>query len=337
MATFRDCLEDMPAADIGTFPTPLEHMPRLGREIGHPGLYVKRDDITGLSLGGNKTRSLRFLLGQALSLGKDTVITAGGLQSNLCSLTAAACSKLGLECILIHNDEPPAHLQGNMLLNRIFGAREIFVGRVSEEVRAEEMENEARNLERLGKRPHLIHNGASTPMGALGYVEAAFELHEQCNGLGIDLKHVFIVGAMGGTASGFAYGTGLLGAPFHVYVVSVEYPKAELMRRMQAILSGLHEILPPLDGAFTEALLQKLVTIDDSHLGEGYARPTPASRAALTMAARLEGLLIEDVYTSKTLAGMIGSVRSGAIPPHEAACFIHTGGAGSLFAQDILG
>lgn len=333
-------------ANLGHFPTPLQLLPRLGEttgsaghtgcagytghtgSAGHTRLYIKRDDLTGLGMGGNKTRSLRFLLGDAISKGADTIITAGGLQSNLCSLTAAGCAKLGLRCILIHNDHDPAVLQGNMLLNSLSGAESHFIGKTDEDTRALAMEKLAEELRQEGSHPYIIHNGASTPLGAMGYAAAALELYKQSQEAGVELRHIGMVGAMGGTASGFVFGTALLGAPFHVHVISVEYPKAHLRSILDGLVQGIAELLScPVPN------IEDVMTIYDEYLGEGYAAPTQASRQALLDLARYEGLFAENVYTSKTLAGLLDLIRTGRIPSDERACFVHTGGLGSLFAQ----
>ncbi|MGE5578891.1 MAG: 1-aminocyclopropane-1-carboxylate deaminase/D-cysteine desulfhydrase [Bacillota bacterium] len=324
-----------PRLALGSFPTPLQHLPRLGAALGHDALYVKRDDLSGLSLGGNKTRSLEYLLGDALRQGADTIVTAGGLQSNLCSLTAAACAKAGLRCVLVHNDDRPRLLDGNMLLNHLFGAVSVFIGRKSEEERAVEVERQAAALRTVGARPYVIHNGASVPMGALGYANAALELHQQSMEMGLVLCHVAIVGAMGGTASGFLFGASLLKEPFHVHVLSVEYPREELRRRMSGLLSGITDLtgLRPRHNPWDVA------TIHDEYLGGGYGIPTEESLEALRLLPETEGIFLENVYTAKTVAGFMGLVRRGIIPRDEAGCFIHTGGMAALFAQryDSLG
>lgn len=318
-----------PRLSLGSFPTPLQHLPRLGAVLNHHALYIKRDDLSGLSLDGNKTRSLEYLLGDALRQGADTVVTAGGLQSNLCSLTAAACAKAGLRCVLVHNDDRPAVLEGNMLLNHLFGAVSVFIGKKSEEERAVDVDRQAAALRSGGARPYVIHNGASVPMGALGYVSAALELQQQSLDTGCALRHVAIVGAMGGTASGFVFGASLLEEPFHVHVVSVEYSKAELRRRMSDLLSGIAELtgLRPRHDPWDVA------TIHDEYLGGGYGVPTDESREALRLLPETEGIFLENVYTAKTAAGFIGLVRKGVISKDEDACFIHTGGMAALFAQ----
>ena len=316
-------LARFPKFRLGFFPTPLQEMAALGRKMGHGKLYVKRDDLTGLSLGGNKTRSLQYLIGDALYKSADTVITSGGLQSNLCSLTAAACAKAGLRCILVHNDDPPSDLRGNMLLSHMFGARTVYLGKVSEEARSQAVEEIADGLSRLGNRPYVIRNGASTPLGALGYVDAAFELHRQDP----SLRHVAIVGAMGGTASGFVFGACLLSGPFRVHVISVEYPAGELRRRMNALIEGLKD----LTGLHLPTSPENIMTIYDEYLGEGYGIPTPESLSLSRDLPSLEGIFLDSVYNAKTFAGSLDLIRRGVIPTEEPACFIHTGGMATLF------
>jgi D-cysteine desulfhydrase len=330
----RAALRRRPKVPLGHFPTPLTRLGNIERYLGRDHLYLKRDDLAGVSLGGNKVRGLEYLLGEALSRGAGVVITGGGLQSNLCSLTAAACAKAGLRCILAHNDVRPESgaIAGNMLLNRIFDAEEIFLGPVSEEERAAAMEEIAADLRSQGSVPYVIHNGASTPVGVLGYVEAALELLAQSEAMESRVKHVAIVGAMGGTAAGFVFGVAVLGAPFHIHVISVEYPEAELRRRLADLTAGIEDALglrPPVSPA-------EVMTIHDGYLGEGYGVPTQESREAARLLAVQEGIILENVYTSKTVAGFLDLVAHGAAGlDGPAACF-HTGGMGALFAQDLF-
>jgi 1-aminocyclopropane-1-carboxylate deaminase/D-cysteine desulfhydrase/L-cysteate sulfo-lyase len=330
----------MPRVALGLFPTPLHLLPNLGRRAGHAALYTKRDDLTGLGMGGNKVRSLEYLLGRATCVeGADTVITAGGLQSNLCRLTAAAAARLGLRCILVHNDWRPGFYQGNMLLNHLCRAEQVFAGPMDEDRRAQVTEEVAAREAAAGRRPFIVRNGASTALGSLGYVQAALELSTQSSDLGAGVRHVAMVGAMGGTAAGFVLGAALLGRPFHVHVISVEYPERVLrglihglaggalnLLREQAAQTGEADGLDPSD-------LDEAMTIHERYLGPGYAVPTPESRRALEDAASMEGLFLESVYTSKTLAGCLDLIVRGDIPRGEPCCFWHTGGTAALFAQ----
>ncbi|HHT85070.1 MAG: D-cysteine desulfhydrase family protein [Bacillota bacterium] len=331
----RGYLDNFPRVNLGIWPTPLQRMGRIGQQLNHHNLFIKRDDLTGLGQGGNKTRSLEFLLGDARKRGADVILTAGGLQSNLCSLTAAACCKLGIECLLVHNDDKPDNPEGNMILNRILGAKSVFVGKVDEQQRTCEMEKIARELQAGGRKPYIIYNGASTPMGALGYVSAAFELFNQIQSQELDIRHVAIVGAMGGTASGLVLGTALLGHPYHVHVISVEYPKPVLHRLMDQLIEGASRIIQEVEGLEPITSPEDVMTIYDDYLGEGYAIPTQLSRRTLYEFARTEGILLEHVYTSKCVGGFLDLIQKGIIPPDEGACYIHTGGLASIFTSTI--
>jgi 1-aminocyclopropane-1-carboxylate deaminase/D-cysteine desulfhydrase-like pyridoxal-dependent ACC family enzyme len=313
----------------------VHRLPRLGAACGTESLYIKRDDLTTLGLGGNKVRSLEYLLGDALAQHADTIIAAGGLQSNLCRLTAAAAAKLGLRCILVHNAQQPDFLQGNMLLNHLTGAQAHFLGPVDEPERESVCDEIASEVRASGRRPYVVRNGASVPWGALGYVNAALELFRQNDLCGLGIRQTVIVGAMGGTASGLVLGLALLGAPMRATVVSVEYPAPELRSRIEALTEGALALLRGTLGAGEDDLnpvpLDEVMTINDDYLGDGYARETAASRAALLAAARLEGIFIEPVYTSKTLAGCMDLLCRGELDPDLPTCYWHTGGAAALF------
>ncbi len=318
-----------PRVRLGNFPTPLEHLPRYGAQVNHDQLYVKRDDVISLGMGGNKVRNLEFWLGDAISQGADVILVAGGLQSNQCRLTAAAAVKVGLECILLLNGSKPDFYQGNMLLNHLMGVKSVFLGPADEEARGKATRELADQLRREGRKPYII--GEPT-LGTLGYANAAFELHGQADLMGIDLKHVVIVGAMAATATGFLYGTAVLGHPFHVHVVSVEYPKDHLTGLLRDIWAGVERRV----GLTPVVNLETVATVYDEYLGAGYAEPTEGSLAAVYNLAQTEGIFLENVYTSKTAWATQDLIRSGAIPRDEAVCFFHTGGGPSLFAQAHL-
>lgn len=317
---------NFPRVHLGTFPTPLEHMPRYGGLWGHKEMYIKRDDHISLGLGGNKVRHLEFWLGEALEQNADVIIAAGLLQSNLCRLTAAAAAKMGLECILVHNEEEPHRLQGNMLLNHVTGATSIFLGQVDEEARGAQVQDLERRLRAQGRNPYSIGHQA---LGALGYAVAALELHKQGEERDLNLKHVVIVGAMGATASGLIYGTALLGKPFHIHVISVEYSKEYVTDLMKDVFKSIIGIT----GREVPVPFDEVMTVYDAYLGEGYAIPTPESLKAIYDLAGTEGIFLETVYTSKTLWGMGDLIARGIIPEDEAAVFFHTGGIPTLFAD----
>ena len=315
-----------PRYDLVKTPTPLQCLSGFERKLGRPCLYMKRDDLMEIGLGGNKLRSLEFWLGAALRERADIVLVAGGATSNLCRLTAAAATMAGLDCVIIHNAEDSPANRERSFLNRLFGAETRFIGPVGEDERGAATTAAAEELNRQGRTPYIVGDAV---LGALGYVLAAFELHEQSQREAAPLRHVFLAGSMGPTEAGFIFGNAMLGHPFQVHLVSVEYEQAELEARIRRIYDGIAERTGLAVGGLDEAPLHYHM----AHLGGGWGVPTPESEAAILAFARTEGILVEHVYTAKTCAGFLDFVASNAIPQSEPACILHTGGTASLFAQ----
>ena len=320
-------IERINPVSLGTFPTPLHPIPRYGRSIGHDELYIKRDDMSGFGLGGNKVRALEFMLAD---LGDATsIIVGGGLQSNLCSIAAMAAASRDLDCLIVHNSDHPGRLEGNMLLNAMAGSREVFLGPVDEKTRSVAMEDLAVELRHRGERPYVFDEEVVAHRSALGYVVACLEFVEQCDRCGLDIEHLAIPGAMAGTASGLVAGAAILGVDFHVHVINVEYPGDTLAELVGSYTSWVFDTL----GMDPIHPVSRVMTVHHHSLGEGYSRPTEESLRAQVDLARTQGILTELVYTSKTLAGLARLIRDRAVAPGEGACFWHTGGIGALFAQ----
>ena len=325
MSNLQSILRE-PRYDLVKMPTPLQRLSGFERKLGRSGLYAKRDDLMEIGLGGNKLRSLEFWLGAALQQRADIVLVAGGATSNLCRLTAAAASMTGLDCLIIHNAaDSPANREGSFL-NRLFGAQTRFIGPVGEDERGAATKAAAAELTRQGRVPYIVGDAV---LGALGYVLAAFELHEQSQRESVPLRHVFLAGSMGPTEAGFIFGNAMLGHPFQVHLVSVEYEQAELEARLRRIYDGIAQRTGLSVGGLDRAPLHCHM----DHLGGGWGVPTPESEAAIVAFARTEGILVEHVYTAKTCAGFLDLVASGGIPADEPACILHTGGTASLFSQ----
>ncbi len=305
-------------------PTPLERLGRIGAELGHPALWVKRDDAMPLGLGGNKLRSLEFWVGEALRQGADTLVVAGQAVSNQCRLTAAAAARAGLGCVILHNSDPPSRIEGNLLLSHLYGAEIAFLGPVGEAERAVAARARVAELERQGRRPYLVGDPV---LGAIGYVAAARELLGQAAGMGVRLAHVVVPGSMGPTEAGLIHGLVAGGFAGRVHVISVEYPRAESKRRVDEVLAGLAERLgPPGVAPATVA------SFDNSFLAPGYGIAGPAATEAMRRFARTEALLLEPTYTAKPFAALLALVATGVIGDSEPACILHTGGVPSLFA-----
>jgi len=314
-------------------PTPLEPLSRLSAHLGGPTILAKRDDCTGLALGGNKTRKLEFILGEAIAAGADTLVTAGGVQSNHCRQTAAAAARHGLKCELVlsrnvASNHPEYDRTGNVLLDRIFGAGLNFVPRDIDW--ATELEKVAEAVRRRGGKPFVIPIGGSTPTGALGYVGCAQEILQQAATMGIVVDAVAHCSGSGGTQSGLL--VGLRGSGIPVIGISCAGSKQEIGALVLDLANRAAAKLghPP---DFTAGQVE----VVDDYVGAGYGVPTPGMIEAVDLCARLEGLLIDPVYTGKAMSGLIGLVRSGRFKPTETVVFVHTGGVPALFAyEDIL-
>jgi len=320
-------LSRFPRLSLALLPTPIEPLSRLSAHLGGPRLYAKRDDLTGLGLGGNKLRKLEFLLGEAQALGADTVLTVGALQSNHARQTAAACARLGLGCELIlrrgsHDTEAYLH-NGNMLLDRLFGAR-IHVIELLES-REDRMAARAEVLRGEGRRPYCIPVGGSCGLGNLGYVACAGEILAQAADAKMKFEAVVVATGSGGTQGGLVAGMQRLdGAPVIGVAVEGDRREQETLAARQATESlGLL--------GRVDIDLNRQVNVMDDFIGPGYARPTDAMREALSLAARFEGLVLDPVYTGKAFAGFLSLARSGRFDKKQSLLFVHTGGTPGLF------
>jgi len=321
-------LEQLPRVKIAALPTALEAAPRLGQEIGVQ-LFVKRDDNTGLALGGNKARKLEYLVGEALQLGADTLITTGMPQSNHCRMTAAAAAKVGFDCHLVLNSEALSVRQGNLLLNELLGAQVHFVGCEDAHLAAARMQELSAELVSIGRKPYIVPLGGSSPVGAAAYISAIEELMAQMPASGFD----YIVHASGsaGTQAGLLAGVKHFGLSTKVIGISVSRPRSRLSREVLELSRAtlLHA------GSAAQVEAAEVVVYDD-YVGRGYGLPTEASTAAVQLFARREGIVLDPVYTAKAAAGLIDLVRRKEISAGSRVLFWHTGGMPALFADVAL-
>ncbi len=309
---------------IAHVPTPLEEMKRLSHELGGPRLFIKRDDQTGLATGGNKARKLEYLIAEALEEGADTVITVGAAQSNHARQTAAAAAMYGLRSIVVLRGYRPDHWNGNLLLDDLLGAHV----RWAEETPLHEMMIEvAVEEETAGHDPYLIPLGGSTPVGALGYVDAMEELMGQLEERHLKLKAVVFASSSGGTQAGLMVGAKALGFGGQVTGISVAQTEMNLRATLEELAPQTAELLH-LHLSFDEA---DYVVYDD-YLGGGYGVMGDPEREAIRLVARTEGILLDPVYTGRAMAGLLGLIRRGAFGPGETIIFWHTGGTPALFA-----
>jgi len=315
-----------PRVRLISAPTPLEKLQRLGAAWGHPNIYIKRDDLIPLGLGGNKVRSSEFWFGEAQALGADLILVAGLPASNQCRLAAAVSARLGLECHILHNAVGPNDFQGNQLLNHMMGVTQVFLGAVDEFIRADMVQEYAQKQAAQGRKPYIIGDPV---VGALGYVNAALELHAQAEIAAFDLNHLFLAGSMGPTEAGLLWGSALLGNSFTVHTPSVEYPAPHLSSLIEGICEGISHKL-----GFTPAVapISRLIA-SDSSLGAGYDKVTDEALAAVRDLAAYEGLFAETTYNAKVLASLKSSLARGEIDTDQGICIILTGGTPALFAQ----
>ncbi|MGI6345294.1 MAG: D-cysteine desulfhydrase family protein [Bacillota bacterium] len=324
-------LARFPRIGLAALPTPLQPAPRFSAALGGKvNIWLKRDDNTGLAIGGNKARKLEFLFADALNQGCDTVITTGGPQSNHCRMTAAAAARLGLSCHLVLTSRPFDLRQGNLLLDELLGAELHFCPPSEGRDISREMSNLAEELRQAGRHPYLIPLGGSNPLGALGYVAAVRELVAQADELGVEFSALIHASGSGGTQAGLLVGTLLHHLPTQVLGFSVSAKRPVLEDRIRTVATGLLQLL----GLETD--VEEHLHVSDEFVGDGYGRPTSQSSEALQLLARTEGVIIDPVYTAKAMAGLIDGVRNGRFPEGSNVLFWHTGGSPALFADSIF-
>jgi len=321
-------LSALPREALGFLPTPLTPLNRLSARLGGPRIWLKRDDCTGLAIGGNKTRKLEYLLADALASGADRVVTFGAVQSNHARQTAAACAALGLPCHLIltrrvawqHTSYETA---GNILLDHLLGAS---VDIVAPEAAATTASARLAGFRAAGERVYLIPTGGSNPVGALGYARCALELLEQSETLGLPLTDVIHATSSAGTQAGLVAGFAALcpeGAirprvhGINVYAADASRLAESVLTIARALLASHHP---------ETALNSDAIRVDARYLGADYGLPTPAAVAGIRLLAATEGVLMDPVYSGKAFGGLIECIRNGEYADRSDLVFIHTGG-----------
>lgn len=323
-AELRDALARFPSLPLVGGPTLVEPMPRLSELLGGgPRLFIKRDDAIPFGFGGNKVRKLALVAALAAAEKADTLITAGGVQSNHARATAAAAARLGMRAVLVANGSPPARKTANALLDELLGAEVIYVE--SREERLPKMQEVARRLRAEGRRPFTIPIGASTPLGALGFALGAAELVDQMAAPDVIVHST----SSGGTQAGLVAGCRLLGLPTRVIGVSADDSSSSLQAEVRAIVSGVADLLKLEPAALTRGTA---IEVDDRFVGGGYGVPSDESREAIELAARTEAIFLDPTYTAKAMAGLIAYVRRRKLTEGQTVLFWHTGGQVGLFA-----
>ena len=325
-------LARFPRVRFAHLPTPLEPMANLTRLLGGPQLYVKRDDCTGLATGGNKARKLEFLIGDALVQSADTLITHGAVQSNHVRQTAAAARRYGLRCAAllerrVPGSDPQYETSGNVLLDRLLGAELRFVAAGTDmDAACAEL---AEAMRAGGARTYYIPGGGSNQVGALGYVNAALELLQQANDLGLRIDCVVHGTGSTGTQAGLVCGLEGASAGIDVLGICVRRPAAAQEEAVYQTARATAEHVGIRGG-----LARARVRANGDYVGPGYGVPTAATIEAIRLAALHEGLLLDPVYSGKAMAGLIDLCRQGYFTRDQNIVFLHTGGAAALFAYE---
>ena len=322
-------LAKFPKVRLGHFPTPLEPMDRLSEQLGGPRLWVKRDDCTGLSTGGNKTRKLEYLMAVAQEEGADTIITQGATQSNHARQTTAAAAKLGMACHILLEDrtgsnDPNYILNGNVLLDRLHGASVSKRGGGID--MNDEMETLADKLRAEGKQPYIIPGGGSNAIGALGYVNCARELVEQAASLGLNIDALVHATGSSGTQAGLVAGLTAIQSDIHLLGIGVRAPK----EKQEQMVFDLAQKTADHMGTGLQ-IARSDVRANTDYVGPGYGLPTDGMIEAVKLLAQTEGLLFDPVYSGKGLDGLIDQIGKGYFDGMNDVVFLHTGGSAALF------
>lgn len=327
--------EDFPRVALGSVPTPIERLRAYGGRLGVE-LWTKRDDLTGFGGGGNKVRKLEFLMAEALAAGAQVLITTGGHQSNHARMVAAAACRFGMRPVLVLRGNPPEEWQGNLLLDRLFGAEFEFLppddyfqlidGRLAAQ---------AERARAAGRTPYVIPLGGATPLAALGYVLAVEETARQFDAAGMGRPDLIVTAAgTGGTQAGLEVGVRRHWPGTRVVGISVSRDRAYFQERVAELASGCADLL-----GWPYRVAPADVWIEDGYVGPGYGVPSDGGVAAIRDLAAGDALLLDPVYTGKAMDGLRGLVASGAVRPGQRVLFLHTGGLPALypFARVLAG
>jgi D-cysteine desulfhydrase family pyridoxal phosphate-dependent enzyme len=313
-----------PCFPLSLLPTPCHKLDRLSKDLGLE-IYCKRDDLTGFGLGGNKTRKLELLVGEALEQGCDTLVTCGGVQSNFCRLTAAAGVAAGMQVHLVLGGGRPEKETGNLILDRLVGADIHHVSSSRWDDWEAESDALVEELESKGRKVFRIPIGGSVPTGAIGYVSAFLEILKDEERLGVSFDHIMHATGSGGTQAGLVAGKALTGWQGRIIGISVSAGREEMEELIYELASNTAALL---GGRVDRGSVQ----VDDRFIGPGYGVSTPEGEEAIRIFARQEGVFLDRVYTGKAASGLLAGIREGEITGKN-ILFLHTGGQPELFAE----
>lgn len=318
-----------PRISLANLPTPIEKLKRLSGQWGGPEIYVKRDDLTGMALSGNKIRKLEFVIAEARYQGADLLITCGGIQSNHARATAVAATKLGMKSYLVLRGQEGGEADGNFLLDLLVGAKVKYITPEDYSTRVDEiMEALAKELETEGYHPYVIPEGASNELGAIGYLAATEEIVGQLQKMNLDIDYIVCAVGSGGTHAGLLLGQKLYDQNYQVIGFNVCDDEAYFVEKINRIsISAIDRFTFPVD------FEKEDITIIDGYVGEGYALNRPDEIDFIKQVAMTEGLILDPVYTGKAFFGLKDQISKGRFKKGEKILFIHTGGLFGLFPK----
>ena len=336
MNELQEAVGKLPRVSLGLYPTPLIEAVNLSSYLKGPRIFIKREDLCGIALGGNKCRHLEFILGHARHNGADAIVSVSGSQSNYCTLMAAGARKLGMKPSFILMKDIHPETQGNLLLHHLMESDVEIVDVPHEAVFGREISDKldriAGELKERGYHPFVIRHTVpdiSTLLSSVGWVHAACEIFQQLKEQHIDAQHLVLATATGGTQSGLVLGLNYLGATCSVLGISAWKAKDEIESMIVKRVHSVSEFLNlDSDVTFGE------VDVDDEHIGTAYGIPTKDCIEAIKLVAKTEGIVLDPVYTGKAMAGLIDAVKKGRFTSDDTVVFIHTGGIPILFAYD---
>ena len=327
--TLRERIANVPRVSLAKLPTPLDDAPRFSAALGGPRILIKREDLTGLAFGGNKTRMLEFRMANALRQGADCVINGAAVQSNDCRQTAAAGAKLGLKVYLVlkeRRNRPDAVPQGNFLLDNLLGAEVITIGPDDPTDQRQAMLDLADRLRSEGHHPYMSLQDLH--LWAVAYVDCFLEIHQQLAAMGVQANYIYLTSGLMSQA-GMMLGVRAINAPIKVVGICPSHHQPDSRQRMASLATQAGQFLG-LDVSFSA----EDVNNSDAYVGEAYGKPTAAGIEAIKLLARTEAILLDPVYSSKGMSGLIDHIRQGMIGKDETVVFVHTGGNPALFAYN---
>ncbi|PAB60579.1 D-cysteine desulfhydrase family protein [Anaeromicrobium sediminis] len=314
---------------LGNLPTKIEPLEKLSKVIGGPNIYIKRDDQTGLEVSGNKVRKLEFAVKEAIDRGCDTLITCGGVQSNHCRATAAVAAKLGLKCYLVLRGNEEEDLDGNYFLDRLLGAKIKFISKEEYQYDREEIiDNLKKKLENNGYKPYIIPMGASNGIGNFGYFNCMKEIEQQEKELGIEFDAVVATVGSGSTYGGLLLYNKYKNRDSKVYGINICDNAYHFKKVIKEIIDeSLEYVEEQID------ISEEDINIIDGYAGLGYAISQDEELEFIKYLARLEGVILDPVYTGKAMYGLAKEIKDGNLGEHKNILFIHTGGLFGLFPK----